>query len=318
MSTFKQRLALALPPLVTVLIIGVVVREATDRELLLQSIKRAEVRWIALAIILTFVNVTFSAARWRTVLAACGYALSLRRALTVVLAVWPVSALTPSRAGDLARAFCVRREVPLEVALGAVVTEKVIDIQLLCLVAGVASFARGFTTTTWIAVSLAAAFWVAIAVVYFVTRNATSRVGLLGKLKALGETVHSLRNSRKHLVITLGLTALMWCNVLAIAGCLLAAFHASVPILTTASLWPLALFAGVIPITLSGMGTRDAAFVFLVQATSSTAHTSAILAATLTYSLITTWLVALVGVPFMFRQKLIPPDGRPRDAAESC
>ena len=72
--------------------------------------------------------------------------------------------------------------------------------------------------------------------------------------------------------------------------------------LTTVSLWPLAIFAGMVPITLAGMGTRDAAFVYLLTATSASAiDQGAVVTATIAYALIGTWLIAVIGLPFAVR-----------------
>ena len=63
-------------------------------------------------------------------------------------------------------------------------------------------------------------------------------------------------------------------------------------------MWPLAVFAGALPITISGLGTRDGTFILLVSSLSSGPVDAApILAATLLYPLVTAWIYSLVGVP---------------------
>ena len=64
-------------------------------------------------------------------------------------------------------------------------------------------------------------------------------------------------------------------------------------------LLPLAIFVGLLPLTLSGMGTRDPAFIALFGGLGVAAEVS--LGVGLLYSLYGYWLPALVGLPFMRR-----------------
>jgi hypothetical protein len=66
--------------------------------------------------------------------------------------------------------------------------------------------------------------------------------------------------------------------------------------------WMLATLAGLVPVTLAGMGTRDAAFVVLLQRSSSVPIAEpAILAATVGYALLAIWSFALIGLPLLAR-----------------
>ena len=55
---------------------------------------------------------------------------------------------------------------------------------------------------------------------------------------------------------------LSWAMAIGIVQTLFEATGADVPALGTVALWPLAVFAGMFPLTVAGMGTRDAAFVY--------------------------------------------------------
>jgi uncharacterized protein (TIRG00374 family) len=59
---------------------------------------------------------------------------------------------------------------------------------------------------------------------------------------------------------------------------------------------PLAVVVGMLPLTVAGMGTRDAAFVFLFQ---SYGPPEALLAVGLLYSVIRYWIPSLVGTVFL-------------------
>jgi hypothetical protein len=53
------------------------------------------------------------------------------------------------------------------------------------------------------------------------------------------------------------------------------------------------------PVTLGGMGTRDAAFLYLLRTVAGHPAGAGVLAATMGYSAVALWSFAIVGLPFM-------------------
>lgn len=79
-------------------------------------------------------------------------------------------------------------------------------------------------------------------------------------------------------------------------------FDATIPAAAILGLWPLAVFAGMLPVTVGGIGTRDGAFLGLVALTTAGAIAeSAVLAATFGYGLVLVVLPGIVGIPLMVR-----------------
>ncbi len=70
----------------------------------------------------------------------------------------------------------------------------------------------------------------------------------------------------------------------------------NVPLLFTVANIPIAIFIGLIPITLGGMGTRDAAIIFLF---SEFATPEKLLGVGILFSIFRYWLLSLIGIPFM-------------------
>ena len=73
---------------------------------------------------------------------------------------------------------------------------------------------------------------------------------------------------------------------------------ANTPLAFTAAALPVAIFAGLLPVSLGGMGTRDTAFVVLF---SDYATSGQGLAVGLLYSFFGYWLLAVLGLPFVKR-----------------
>ncbi|MGC9329636.1 MAG: lysylphosphatidylglycerol synthase transmembrane domain-containing protein, partial [Candidatus Hinthialibacter sp.] len=103
---------------------------------------------------------------------------------------------------------------------------------------------------------------------------------------------HDLGTFLGILFITLG----NWfCSILQ-TWCCYKAFQADVPIFYIAAALPIAIFIGLIPVTISGMGTRDSAMIFLFQ---QYAPYETNLAVGILYSIFGYWLLAVLGIPFM-------------------
>ena len=85
---------------------------------------------------------------------------------------------------------------------------------------------------------------------------------------------------------------------------LLVSVGADIRAVQTLTLWPAAMLVGVAPLTLGGMGTRDAAFLALLAAHGTHVDPSTVLVATVGYSAVATWSFAVIGLPWMIRETL--------------
>jgi len=301
----RVTLRMVAPFVVTVIVLALLVRELAGTEAFVQVL--AELRWAPLPIALVLVahNLGLSAVRWNAILATMSYPVPLQRALHAILGCWPLSVVTPSRAGDLLRAFAIRDLVPGFAGAGSVLVEKAIDVQSLCALAILGSLARGQRTLLWLAASVLVLQWGMI-VIMLANRRRLSRLPLVrsrvDKVEQLLSASVALARHPSRLLLVFAYSIMAWVAAIGILYALLWATRAGVGILDVASRWPIALFVGTIPVTIAGMGTRDAAFLYLLSIDgSATASDARVLAATLGYSLVTTWVLAIIGLPFMAR-----------------
>ncbi|MCA9706698.1 MAG: flippase-like domain-containing protein [Myxococcales bacterium] len=277
----------------------------------------AGARWELLGAALATISVhlVVAAFRWKAIVHAMGYALPLGAALRAMFAAWPFALLTPSRAGDVIRAWSIRRLVPPLTGAGSVLAEKLMDIQVLCVLALGASLLAGLYLWALVTAGLLVSSWVAFAV-FARAEGLALRLSVLRrfapKVAQLSRAFAALVAQPRALATALGLSLASWSLGITLVQILLVMTGAGVEPLTTVSLWPLAIFAGMVPITLAGMGTRDAAFVYLLRATSTTeVDGGAVVTATIAYALIGTWLIAIIGLPFAVRLSMdlskLPP-----------
>jgi uncharacterized membrane protein YbhN (UPF0104 family) len=292
--------------LVTALVIYLLVEHLAGAEELKNSIQDARWEFLPLVLALLGVNLVLAGTRWMFVVRAMGFDLGLRRAMDAMLSTWPLAVITPSRASDLLRSVCIRDMVPTMEASSSVLAEKVVDVQSLCLLALVGSALVGAWTWAGIAGLMLLGAWMIVALLFWKS-SLLFKVPVLGrfedKIRKLFAAFAAFRQSPVNFLYLSVISMASWMSALAVMYTLTLTFQADISLLKVVALWPLAIFVGMLPLTVAGMGTRDAAFITLLQWTSAQAVGEAsVLAATLGYALVASWLPALIGIPLMIRR----------------
>ena len=293
---------------VTAVLIFVLVRFLSGTDQLLAAAAAARWEYIWAPIALTGVNVLVASYRWLKIVEAMGYQVPYGQGMRAILAAFPVSVVTPARAGDLLRAVHIRDRVPIVAGVGSALAEKVVDVNSLCLLALIGAAARGH----WLFMGLAAGMLLGLYLVVFLLvryRGVMLRFGFINKraekFENLFAAFDALVAKPRYLIQVAFLSLAAWVNVLVSVYLLLWISGASMSFLFVVSAWPLAVFVGLVPVTMAGMGTRDAAFIYLATIGGAVQiSTTETLLATMTYTLVTAWLVSAVGLPYMIRATL--------------
>jgi len=126
---------------------------------------------------------------------------------------------------------------------------------------------------------------------------------LRNKAEKLGRLVRVFETLREKPLVFVWVnffSIVTWLMNVFIVVALLKGFGSDTSVLATLATWPLALFVGLLPLTVGGMGTRDAAFVALLH-TFGPVNEAAVFAATIGYSAVSLWLFTLIGLPFLMR-----------------
>ena len=298
----------ALTAVVTLALLAVLVRDFGGSGDFVAAARGARPSWVLVAFGASTACVLLTALRWQLVLRGMGHTLRFRRSLEVVLGTWPLAVVTPSRANDLLRPLAVRDHVPLTAGTGSVLAEKAIDLFLLLAIAAAGAAVNGL----WAWAGLVALVLLAEAVVLGLLAWRRKWLERMPLLRKRPETVEELFTAMAALVRSPGALASVATTSLAIRAltivlthALLVSVGADVPFEQTLTLWPAAMLAGVAPVTLGGMGTRDAAFIGLLAEHGTHVPESSVLVATVGYSLVAVWSFAVIGVPFMIRETLL-------------
>lgn len=252
--------------------------------------------WLA-SFLLTLTFPVFSSLRWRLTLRSLGHDISLGRCLTIILGVSPISAIAPSKAGDLLKAISLRGEISILEVGGTVLAERALDVIVLAALAVIGSLAAGNSFVLRLNALIAGAGIIGLLLLPLLV-SLVPKPTLREKLERAVKVLEALRAHKGLASGIVALTAINWLASMVQTHLLLAAVGAATPFWLTTAVLPTAIFVGLIPITIGGMGTRDAALVALLASTATAAQA---LSVGLLYSFFGYWLLALVGLPFLKR-----------------
>lgn len=273
------------------------------------TLARLRPGWLALALGLFVPQVLLSALRWTWVVGAY-QPLAFARSLRTVLAASALNVILPSKLGDVLKGATLARDgdggdVRTGLLLG--VFEKALDTAALGVVLLVATAWAWPTEAVGAAITigcvggvLAFAYLCRPAVARRLAPHATStRTGVAGKgvrlLGAVGAVVLRVAGQRRRMALLVASALLLWTlHVLQFVWMHRAAGGAAPDALVWSRV-PMALFVGLLPVTFAGIGTRDAALVYLLAAASGEGPALALgVLGTLRYV-----VPALAGLPFL-------------------
>lgn len=288
---------------ITALICGVLFHTLSDTQKLRATLEQADWTWFGVAIVLTGANLMMSTVRWRIILSSMNVKLSTYRALHAILSTWPFALITPSRASDLLRAVVIRDKLPIAEGSSSVVAEKLVDVQSLCILATLGSLWAQQWFLAFLTFCMLVAEWI-VALLLLRYHKTIASWPVLNKAEhkivRLFKAFEALQRRPGHFVLLSCASLFSWLLALGILSMLLLSFGVSFHPMHVVALWPVSIFVGMLPLTVAGVGTRDAAFLALFQLTSaSPIDETPVLAATLSYAIITAWLPAVLGLPWM-------------------
>ena len=246
-------------------------------------------------LLLTLVLPITHAWRLQVALLATDHRLSFWRALRLTLAVWPISSLTPAKSGDLVKAYYLRDRVPAMITTGALLAERAVDLAVWGCLSLVASlFFHQLVVSAFSALVLGGV--VTLFIIAAWAERLPLPAGLCGKLQLLLQTSKAVGRRPTLLALLTALTLANCVVTILVTAVLFDGVGASVPLAyVTAAVLP-AMFAGLLPFTLAGMGTRDSVMIVLFASYASSAQA---LTVGLVYAFFFRWLLSLLGLPFL-------------------
>ena len=274
----KKRL---LPLAVSLLLLALLIYKVDARSLW-ETLKAVDLTWFGIALVLFVPQTLVITWRW-LVIAEPLAVLPYQEAARQILASNSLNLILPSKMGDLAKGVFLNRQGRCSLADGVqvVVFEKLLDLAALSLwmLAGwflVPSFAW------WVLGVLAVGLTVVgvVSVLYFVPRQKSmvaERLPAALAEKKIGRKIRTLLESGPRVAALVrgtgwrmprivGWSLLIWLLHLLQIYCFFRCAGATVSLFDVVARMPIAIFAGLLPLTLAGIGTRDWAIVAIFAA----------------------------------------------------
>lgn len=232
-------------------------------------LRGADLSLLGGSLLLLLMLVMLSALRLVVLARTAGFQLDMRSAIQATFAANALNIFLPGKLGDILKAALMaeRDSQRLERATSLVVWEKLSDFVALFFMAAVPLFFLG--SNLWGVMLLGAfgALGLAVLLVPRATGLLFKRVPFTRRITNEWEgLLTSLRSRPRGLIACLVLTSIAWLGHL----CQISLMAASIGVSGDAGFWsgfmalmPVAIVAGLVPLTFSGVGTRDAALVVL-------------------------------------------------------
>ncbi|MDO7570114.1 MAG: flippase-like domain-containing protein, partial [Flavobacteriaceae bacterium] len=129
------------PLLIGVLFIYLSVKDTTaeDREIIFDSVKNADYRFVMLSLILGMISHLSRAYRWNFMLHPMGYRPKLMNNVLAIFINY-IANLGVPRSGEFFRATVMKtyEDIPFEKSFGTIIAERMVDLMMLFLVIGIA------------------------------------------------------------------------------------------------------------------------------------------------------------------------------------
>lgn len=247
----------------------------------------------AVGLMLTFP--VLCAIRWELIVRQLGTRLGFWQSFIIVMAAWPLGAITPAKSGDLIKLMFLKNVFRYSQTTGVILAERMMDLVALSLYGTIGAIVYGLHQAGTITGAMLAGV-----IAFFLIAASPAVKWIPGKWQKI---VVDVLEASKRIYLnpitflgTLAVTLLNWFCTFLQTWCCYKAFQTDVPMSYIVAVLPLAIFIGLIPVTLSGMGTRDSAIAafFSKYASYETNISVGIL-----YSIFGYWLLSLMGVPFL-------------------
>ncbi len=250
--------------------------------------------WI-ISLVITLTFPFMSAGRWYLILKNMKADVSFSRCVMIIVGIWPISSVTPSKSGDLLRAINLKNIVTPIIVTGSVLLERLLDFFIL----GLFSLIGGIMLNDIkiLILSLLVIFGILCVLILSLFReNIKINHRWNEKVDQLLLSMHSISKKPVVFLFVLMITVLSWILKFIQTKILFYGVSAEVPFLFIIGALPVAILVGLLPITVSGIGTRDSMFIYLF---SQFADKPRILTVSLLYTFFGYWLIAFIGIPFI-------------------
>lgn len=252
---------------------------------------------ILLAVTVFFLNLLVPAARWKSIMKLMGYNIEYKTVLKSYLANMPLAKISPLNSGDVVRAFYLKSDMPVDKNISVVFLENCVDILALALLA----MTSGLLLKIKMTIIAGGVISLSVFLLMFFLPFLAKKLPLKNEKwkNRLTDLTSALTLLKKpYPVFLIGFyTFLLWFIALVCFEIIFHAYGANISFAEVLARQPVAIFLGLLPITISGVGIRESSMLFLYH---DFLAAPIILATGLTYSFLAAVVLPLLCLPLLF------------------
>ncbi|MCX6814191.1 MAG: lysylphosphatidylglycerol synthase transmembrane domain-containing protein [Candidatus Aenigmarchaeota archaeon] len=284
---------------------------------MLQILSRANIGLILTMITLTTVTVLLKAYKWEVLVHLYDRSYPLKDSAKAWTMGFSLSLVTPGRLGDLSRAYYVKDRIGMGKGLTTVIIDRVIDIAILFSLAilGFLSFVTFFTEYSNLFLTVSVLFVIFILAVVVFTKKKLMKMIFKPVFYKIAPKKHrstikmtfdefytgldSVKKGKRNVILSIMIGVLVWIISIIQYYLLAMAISLSVPFLFLLSIMPIISLLDMLPISFSGIGTRDAAMILFFSFISIGKEYA--ISLSLLILLFGYFMIGLVGAAFLLR-----------------
>lgn len=282
----------------------------------IHNFKNINLLYFAISLLFFVPQTYVSAKRWQLILEPqC--VISLWKSTTLILASSTLNVILPSKVGDFAKALFLKRSDGLELSKGFSLTfiEKILDVAGLCavLLLGTIFIPNG---NSIVRLSIVFSFCIIGAAIFMFSYDMrrlkldrlASKIGVEKRFTAFlnewQDSVRTLKRDKRELITIISLSIFLWFLHIGQIYLFFLSLNSAVSPMVVLTYVPLSIFVGLIPISFGGIGTRDAALIYLF----SPYESSSVMAGIGILCSFRYFVPALFGLPFLDRLGFKPQE----------
>ena len=265
-----------------------------DLQKLSKAITHADISFIMSALFIAVMSPLLTSSRLKLFLLATGTQISYSRCFIANLCGLSLNLFLPARGGDLVKLVFLRKndQPSWGILAGVELLERGFDVLALSLLGLAGSLFLGLhkAAITSGIISIAATTGLLIL-------PRMRSMPIIGKkAKSFSKVVVEANKRKVRLLKCFCLCCLCWTANLMIMGLLLKALDGTISITYAFAITPPSIFAGLVPVSLWGVGTRDGALAYFLQGITTP---EIAISAGFLYTALVYWLLGLLGTPFL-------------------
>ena len=280
-------------PVIGFLIIILWISFSLDVKQIISTLQRVDKTYLFLAFILSFAQILIASLRFYSFLCAAETKVRLSKCIEAVMTAIAYNSFLPSKGGDLLKAFVISKEKTKVIRItGITVVERIFDLFTIALI-------------SLIGLLLLEEYKYAITSLSLLCTLCVILLGIkkINQLPFIGKKLNSIKDlykifikNWKSSILAITSSFFFWFNNLMIIIILLKSVGLNFAYFKILAYWPFAMIAGILPLSISGFGTRDGVFVYLLD---NPQFTDPILTATFLYTILLYWSLSLTSIALL-------------------